>query len=953
MHNYNTSWQNNRRPYLTTEADNNLNTDKKSALIDIINSLEDLIKLGDIHKFKNVTNNLHKVDRNILNDIIQDPRITLKNTNLVVLACKYDKLHILQYIIHESNILYNFPPSDAKITNLYKDDAIYYATKSMNIDLLNTLYDHFLDELHWSCNHQNQNTVQTIKELNAILIKTWINCGSIITDNLQMLVDLHCLIEISHFQIELYTELSKIQYNISDSTDVRIAEAKTAVKLLLTVLKIYRKYNTKDIRLPSDAPGLEIRLQILFADKTSIYMKNIHEFMYDVYYRKLDSTASLLILDNLHYLQQRLELPNDEYQKIESGIYYFINRVYEDWRLFLPRHREKTKVEYLVDTFDHGQKYKAAAIYDQTKMLLGPVLYLSRKDFCNALSNFEDKGKKLPIVEINRQTLIPLMRDNFSLKKILIYLESLSKVDLNNDKDFGILMIERTIQVVGELFKTTNESVHLDPLTKSLLEFEIPSTIIDNLKNMRDFLSHSEKGRLLRRIHVLNKEADCFKEVLKDLNELKERIYEVINLYDPVIDEWTVEKGLSIIKSRKEELPVEKLDILKIQLTTLPPVTFPKVYIRYENTLMTEHNISRQLLREIQSLNTNEDELSAIHECIKEYLIRLVINKLDKFREAIREKLQDIENQYVPETEECLKEWEFIIKLFEYIVIVAGFLDNHHYEIKRNSFSKMINNLKSRVTCQSGIQDAYNLLDIIENHAASYTFKFDNNLVNSIAKINPNHEFVGIPSLKATLDKHPRFIIDEELNHLLDDFKKSYGEEADKVYKTHEKSFEKIKNNIPIPGADRNKLCSLKLDKESIRVIRCLDMGANRDSKLQYCFENRIKFLKCLLENTDNNVKDLALRYKHDEKFRLTLEMLLIDIMNVLKHIKETDALTKQNKMYTDANIRNILEHSEPVLEVIGQALDPNDFATELAEKALEFVKKSDNWMIALQKLKK
>lgn len=769
-----------------TKRSNSFNNKEKLVVIEIINDLVDTIKSGGLDKFKDLTNRCLEVDRNILNKIVQDPRNILNNTNLVVLACKYNKLDILQYILNENHTLYDFPSTNKELACQYKYDAFYYATKNMNIDLVNTLYDHFIDELHWSGKHQNKNIIQTIKEINAILIKTWINCVSAITENLQMLIDLHCFIEISHFQTELYSELNKIEYNNTDTTDIRLAETKTVVEILLTLLRIYRKYNSKDIRLPSNEPDTEIRWRILFADRTSIYLKSIHECMYDVYYRKLDTNVCLLILDNLHYLQQRLELPCSEYKKIESAIYYFINRTYEEWRLILPANRKKTKVEYLIDIFYSTQKCKATAIYDETKALLGPVLYLSRKDFSDALRHFENvliktdiensvrkKGKKLATEEINRLSLLPLMRDNFSLRKILIYLQTLSTVDFDNDKVYNVLMIERIIQVVGELFKTANESVHLDSLTKALVELVIPSEIIENFKEMRDFLSHSNDGRLLRRIYVLNKESHYFKEVLKDLNELTERIYEVLNFYNPLIDKWIIEKGLSVISFRKGQISVDKLHILKFQLYKLPPVKFPKTVIAYENKLMAEHNISRQLLREINSLNNNEDQLRAVYTCIEQHLIQLITQKLHKIETAIREKLQYIDKRYFSKRDQCLKEWEFVIKLFEYIITVAGFLDNHPYEIQQNSYSNMLENIKNRISHRSVMVDAYNLLAIIEIHASAYIFKSKSNPYNSTTIINQKYEFTGIKSLKATLDKHYRFIIDEELTYVLDDLKKN------------------------------------------------------------------------------------------------------------------------------------------------------------------------------------
>lgn len=80
-------------------------------------------------------------------------------------------------------------------------------------------------------------------------------------------------------------------------------------------------------------------------------------------------------------------------------------------------------------------------------------------------------------------------KDVYALDRILFYLNLAASVDLENQKELGTEVIERSLQVVGEYLKNTKDSPHIsNELEETIKSLGIPYTRISKL---RDGLSHS------------------------------------------------------------------------------------------------------------------------------------------------------------------------------------------------------------------------------------------------------------------------------------------------------------------------------------------------------------------------------------------------------------------------------------------------------------------------------
>lgn len=119
---------------------------------------------------------------------------------------------------------------------------------------------------------------------------------------------------------------------------------------------------------------------------------------------------------------------------------------------------------------------------------------------------------------------------------------------------------------------------------------------------------------------------------------------------------------------------------------------------------------------------------------------------------------------------------------------------------------------------------------------------------------------------------------------------------------------------------------------------------------------NKVTLLEKLLINCDPIISELWFqgedpeKKKHaqflivqtflrDKRFQAALEMLLLDIMCVQKNAADAeDECIKASGLFSGINLRNVLAHQNPLIEEIGNMLDPDDLATIIVRKCLKIV---------------
>lgn len=122
------------------------------------------------------------------------------------------------------------------------------------------------------------------------------------------------------------------------------------------------------------------------------------------------------------------------------------------------------------------------------------------------------------------------MSDYYSLNKIVYYIHAIEDKD-----DVNILMIERVLQVTGEMLNSSGKSNHLweSTSTKSLLPIAVS---VETVKYPCNFLSHADEGQLSTRIIIAKKLFKIIKQI----------IITVLDFYKTFFDKSLLDEGLHL-----------------------------------------------------------------------------------------------------------------------------------------------------------------------------------------------------------------------------------------------------------------------------------------------------------------------------------------------------------------------------------------------------------------------
>ncbi|GBM13539.1 hypothetical protein AVEN_82807-1 [Araneus ventricosus] len=147
-------------------------------------------------------------------------------------------------------------------------------------------------------------------------------------------------------------------------------------------------------------------------------------------------------------------------------------------------------------------------------------------------------------------------------------------------------------------------------------------------------------------------------------------------------------------------------------------------------------------------------------------------------------------------------------------------------------------------------------------------------------------------------------------------------------------------NAIPFSDEAQTKLNSLiEISKEP-----CSDNIANLLNRIKHLYQISINEQYDICELYEHVISSKAKqylayrivqRYFRDSCFQASLEMLLLDCVAILKNNKDFKWL-KDSYLFNGIDVRNVLAHGDPLLDSVGDILDPKDLPSELVKKMLQ-----------------
>lgn len=884
-----------------------------------LDDLESAIREGDLNSVKNFIDILlDESNKNLLVVLCKDGEQCISH-NLIIAACEQNNDYILFYLLHETDILEcltNKTFKEQQEDELRKK-AFISAMCSGNVRIVEMLYEHWRGDMHWTASNNNDGIIQLLSRLGKLLKETYDACQEHMATNSNMIVNAQCLIMFNDFQYTIYTNLRKVMPQIINSADDKTVITSTAKEVITQVLCAYKEFsemkyaNAINVNLSKETKDARDAV-MQKTDNDTLYKEWWIYLLYEKYYIKLDFYVSLLILDNLNILKRsnEIKIPADMYDEIECAIYHFIFRAFDDWKLYLPKNRNIKKI--VRPGLHNGKKIDVEMEYDSDKVNAISVLYLERRKFKKCLDNFNIHTHNINNKDLNYLKKLPYMRDYYSLKKIVYYLEVVEK-DIKN-QEINVLIIERALLVVGEMTKSSDESYHLAPTTEALLITEISLEIIKCIRWIRKFISHIKKGQQSVRIDIAENNEQTFRKIQTDTTKITEAVKSVIEIHEPILYKSFLQHGLDLISERIKEWPAEvskhKDDVYNL-LKERDQASFDS----YKEKVWTKSGLTKELFEEIISTLSYKESLSLMVQTYEELITKLGVSRLQKYIPTIKYTLQHIK--------ENNQNWEFVKPKLE-----------QKYKKKYVNYPTLneINNIINKLDKNT---DKYLLEKVIEIKDVSDHWKSIKNVLTFFL-----HE-IRLWEKDAAKE--------ELLNAIqIDD---CLSDKAIDAMNTVITLMEKDLSGLGAQNASIGTgIVTTSLQNVPQHTYAGIDelykMTKNKKGNVEHrsILKNRVAKLRNVLGYPNApSLSQHRRRYMRDPKFRSELEMLLTDICNIFVECKKRNLMNKSSKLLAGVDLRNVLEHGNPMLEVIGDVLDPLDFSTELLTKARRVAQDPDS----------
>ncbi len=439
----------------------------------VLTELEKAILEGNVDNFKSSSRLIDYINniesQATLKTYYNDTDNPIKITNLVILACKHNRVEILKYIFSNSKILNNLSINVRKdaIAPDDKDetchDAFYYAIRSGNAELLDTLINKWPGDYF----------AARLGELDEILSIAY---EELKLKNVPLSEEIEIFVENKLINLRFFSNSSGQIQNIKASFN----SIKERIKLVLENISLLKvEYSNVE----------EVDEKFLFIAK--------------------------FVAQNIHILKRQLKSTYDRlpWEEVEFCLIAFISSKISRQEINLIYNSILTKEKILLHLENFATKLEKIKINEADVNSKLPKL--KRKEaVINIVSNY-------PLFE-KLYNDYEQVKDIYSLEKIANHIEL--ALTVNPREEESRLIIARVLQVTGEYLKNTLESPSIsDNMKEILLSSKLQKNTGEVVKSFRNVLSHFYS--LKKRIEIEESEySDYFSNVQNDLKKIKVEI---------------------------------------------------------------------------------------------------------------------------------------------------------------------------------------------------------------------------------------------------------------------------------------------------------------------------------------------------------------------------------------------------------------------------------------------
>ncbi|KAG8186855.1 hypothetical protein JTE90_024101 [Oedothorax gibbosus] len=444
--------------------------------LEILNKTEKIAESGDVDGFKSLNWFVEHIsgavqERNFCDYFIYANNDSVTRKNILVLICKHSHGDILNCLFSEEfKLLWNFLVK-LQIVSLTSTDeeqhnAIYYAIRSNNVQLLNIL-------IHKWPNDYFCNNAEELDELLSLAYEELKLKNVLLTDETQAFVE-NVLINLRFF------------HNNSNSKPLLSSKLiQSRIEILIASIE---------------------KLQTFCSDSMD------ERFLYLVKF----------IARNVYVLKRQLKCTYSKlpWEEIEFCLIAFVfsHTTDEDINLIYSSVLNKAKILTYLDHFSRCLCKELNCITNLETKKLSIYPKMKRDELIKNIINISPEFAPLYADYM-------VIRDIHSLETVKKYTK-LSLSANTNDKE-GQLVIIRALQVCGEHFKNTVESPKLSSSTCELLLSLLPRDTRQIIIDLRNSLSHSNS--LGRRLEIEeNADLDFFENIKNDVGKINAAITEIL-----------------------------------------------------------------------------------------------------------------------------------------------------------------------------------------------------------------------------------------------------------------------------------------------------------------------------------------------------------------------------------------------------------------------------------------
>ncbi|GFR28154.1 uncharacterized protein TNCT_55561 [Trichonephila clavata] len=413
--------------------------------------------------------------------------------------------------------------TDPRKKDIEGKSALHYALMMDKWDLLFFLYDHAANtclQTQSSVRIPDPTVIENLLCLKDCLQSLEKDIKSLkINENLEYLKKLDELQQFNKFQIEISGEINTVRQtkNCYFEKDEHF-EIFQRREIILKILEVYRNY-------------------FHFVDDNALSKSKDGLFLFEKFYQnrnyfdKLDFSSAVIFFDNLFLLKERLKLVDNAYLEIESKFFLYV---------FCKKYLEN---------YDKNNEFlkESRWIAFQEQLSLQKQMFIFRRFLEETEISGENIITSVPEDEVYTLVNLPEIYGQFLLYRLQNYLDTVAKIKIMNEK--SVLIIERSLQVIGESFKESNfKSI------QKVLSQALPNEFVSIAKQIRNNLIHFNHFDLLHRNNA-EKNFKLLKEIKKELIQFRKLLSPIISTHQYQINQFLNLMLLkSLSKARRKEM---------------------------------------------------------------------------------------------------------------------------------------------------------------------------------------------------------------------------------------------------------------------------------------------------------------------------------------------------------------------------------------------------------------